>query len=65
MVSYDVRKILKRLKQEGYEISTIRGKGSHYMAFKEGVPPFPIPTSKKDIPIGTVRNIEKITGLKF
>lgn len=51
--------VLKRFKKEGWTLYT--GKGSHVVARKDGVQ-ISVPTSKKEIPIGTYRKIAKTAG---
>ena len=53
--------MLKRLKKEGWELES--GKGSHVVARKDGKM-VTVPTAKREIPIGTYRNIAKGAGWK-
>ena len=55
----EVREILKRLRKEGWTERS--GKGSHVVFFKDGAA-VTVPTSKKEVPIGTYRNIAKAAG---
>ncbi len=57
----EVRHVLKRLKKEGWELES--GKGSHVVARKGGKM-VTVPTAKREIPIGTYRNIAKGAGWK-
>ncbi|RZO64633.1 MAG: type II toxin-antitoxin system HicA family toxin [Parvularculaceae bacterium] len=50
------RKIIKRLEKDGFELVKITG--SHHK-FKKGDKTVTVPHPKKDLPIGTVRNIYK------
>ena len=55
----DSRKILKRLKQDGFELMSIRG--SHHK-FRKGEVVLIVPHPEKDLPIGTARAIAKLAG---
>lgn len=55
----ETREVIKRLRKEGWEEAS--GKGSHRVFRKEGAM-ISVPTSKKEIPIGTFRNIAKAAG---
>ena len=55
----DSRKIIKRLKEEGYELISVRG--SHHK-FRNGEKTLIIPHPKKDLPLGTARAIAKDAG---
>lgn len=52
----EVREVLKRLRKEGWLESS--GKGSHKV-FRKGSAMVVVPTSKKELPLGTYRNIAK------
>lgn len=60
----DGKSIIKQLKQEGWQhVST---QGSHYKLKKSGFPPIVVPVhGKKDLRPGTLRNIERATGVKL
>lgn len=58
----DVREVLKRLRDEGWNEDT--GKGSHVIFRKEGMLNVSIPTSKKELPKGTYDRIAKDAGWK-
>ena len=60
----DRRKVVKRLKKEGWELVKGRGKGSHE-SFQKGDKFFPFPQDGKTVRKGTLGNIERITGIKF
>ena len=64
MKSYSSREIIKMLQDDGwYEVSCV---GDHHQfkhPTKKGRATVTHP--KKDIPAGTVRNIEKQSGVKF
>lgn len=51
--------VLKRFKKEGWKLQT--GKGSHVVARRDGVQ-ISVPTSKKEISVGTYRQIAKMAG---
>ncbi|MEK1891468.1 MAG: type II toxin-antitoxin system HicA family toxin [Phyllobacterium sp.] len=53
------KKIIKRLKDEGFELVSIRG--SHHK-FRKGEITLIIPHPKKDLPVGTARSIAKDAG---
>lgn len=64
MKRYSPKYIIKILEKEGWIEKRIRG--SHHIFTKEGVKNIVVvSTSKIIIPIGTVKNIEKQSGLKF
>ena len=54
-----VREVTKRLRQEGWEEES--GKGSHVVFRKDGRT-VSVPTSKKELRLGTYRNIAKAAG---
>ncbi|TCT42790.1 type II toxin-antitoxin system HicA family toxin [Martelella mediterranea] len=53
------RKIIKNLENDGFEL--VKVTGSHHK-FKKGDKTVTVPHPKKDLPIGTVRNIYKQAG---
>jgi len=53
------RKILKRLKAEGFKVVTVTG--SHHK-LRKGELTVVLPHPKKDLPVGTVRSIYKQAG---
>ncbi len=55
----DSRTIIKRLKQEGFELISVRG--SHHK-FRKGDVVLIVPHPEKDLPIGTARAIAKLAG---
>lgn len=55
----EVRQILKRFRREGWEESS--GKGSH-VVFRKGGVMVTVPTSKREVPLGTYRSIAKAAG---
>lgn len=55
----DSRKIIKRLKEEGFELVSVRG--SHHK-FRKGSITLIVPHPKKDLPEGTARAIAKDAG---
>ena len=55
----DSRKIVKRLKQEGFELVSVRG--SHHK-FRKGSIVLIVPHPQKELPIGTARAIAKLAG---
>lgn len=55
----DSKKIVSRLKDEGFELVAI--KGSHHK-FRKGSVTVIVPHPKKDLPLGTARSIAKMAG---
>ena len=64
MKKYSPKHIIKILEKDGWIEK--RTRGSHHIFTKEGIKNIVVvSTSKRIIPIGTVKNIEKQSGLKF
>jgi predicted RNA binding protein YcfA (HicA-like mRNA interferase family) len=55
----ETAQVLKRLRKEGWKLQS--GKGSHVVARRNGVQ-LAVPTSKKEVAIGTYRKIAKTAG---
>lgn len=55
----DSRKIIKRLKDDGFVEVSVRG--SHHK-FRKGAVTLIVPHPKKDLPEGTARAIAKLAG---
>lgn len=55
----DSRKIIKRLKADGFEL--VAAAGSHHK-FRKGSKTVIVPHPKKDLPLGTARAIAKQAG---
>ena len=55
----EVREVVTRLRREGW--AERPGKGSHRVFAKNGKM-VTVPTSKKELPLGTYRNIAKAAG---
>jgi predicted RNA binding protein YcfA (HicA-like mRNA interferase family) len=55
----DSKKIVKRLLDEGFDLISV--KGSHHK-FRKGAVTIIVPHPKKDLPIGTARNIARAAG---
>ena len=55
----DSKKIIKRLKEDGFELISTRG--SHHK-FRKGAVTIIVPHPKKDLPVGTARAIAKDAG---
>ena len=55
----DSRKIIKRLKDEGFELVSVRG--SHHK-FRKGSITLIVPPPKKDLPLGTAKAIATAAG---
>lgn len=64
MKEYEYREVVKILKQNGYK--HIRTNGSHeiYRNKELGIS-CPVKCTAKTIPIGTLKKISRITGIKF
>lgn len=58
-VEQDSRKIVKRLKAEGWSLKST--KGSHHKFTRDGLTLI-VPHPKKDLPLGTARAIAKVAG---
>ena len=57
------KQVIQRLKMNGFHVA--RTKGSHHV-MKKGSVVFPVPVhGSKDLKIGTLKNIEKISGVKL
>lgn len=64
MKRYSPKYIIKILEKNGWIEK--RTRGSHHIFTKEGENNIVVvSTSKKIIPIGTIKNIEKQSGIKF
>lgn len=60
----DSRKILQALRKAGYEV--VGQKGNHVQLKHPARPgKVTVPHPEKDLPIGTVRSIEKQSGLRL
>lgn len=55
----EAKEVLKRLRKEGW--SEDNGKGSHRI-FRKDEATISVPTSKKELPLGTYRDIAKKAG---
>lgn len=64
MKGVDGKTVIKLLEKSGWNhVST---HGSHHKMKKVGSPPIVVPVhGKKDLRPGTLRNIEKVTGVKL
>lgn len=60
---YSYREVVKILKRNGWSLK--RTSGSHEIYEHNSGKTVPIKCTDKDIPKGTLRSIEKITGIKF
>lgn len=64
MKSYSLKEVIKVLKSNGWKIDRITG--GHYIFTKQGKQNLvTVSISRKIIPIGTLKNIEKNSGIKF
>lgn len=58
------RDVIRKLKDDGWELKRITGSHHHFMhPTKPGIVTVPHP--KRDIPMGTLRSIERQAGLKM
>lgn len=60
---YSYREVVKILKSHGWKLK--RTSGSHEIYVNSNGITCPVKCTSKDIPNGTLKNIEKITGIKF
>jgi len=58
----DSRQIIKELKRAGFEL--VKVSGDHHKFKHENGKIVIVPHPKKDLPIGTARNIYKMAGLE-
>lgn len=56
-------KLIEILETEGWKLVQGRGKGDHRIFKKGNLTAPPIPHPKKDLPLGTVRNVLKGCGI--
>ena len=59
MIETNSRKIIERLRKDGFELVSVRG--SHHKYVKDGRIVM-VPHPKKDLPLGTARNIARQAG---
>lgn len=60
----DGKHVIKLLMQMGWK--HVRTRGSHYIMKKSGYLPIVVPVhGKQDLKPGTLKNIERITGVKI
>jgi len=59
----DAKQVLKILKQSGFELKS--QKGSHKKLIKDNIMVIVPDHGSKDIPKGTLKNIERQSGIKF
>jgi predicted RNA binding protein YcfA (HicA-like mRNA interferase family) len=59
MTETNSRKIIERLRRDGYQLVSVRG--SHHKYVKDGKVVM-VPHPKKDLPLGTARNIARQAG---
>lgn len=62
-MAYSYKEVVKILKQNGWLLK--RTSGSHEIYVNSEGKTCPVKCTSKDIPLGTLKNIEKITGIKF
>lgn len=64
MKSYSPREVIKILKQNGWCLNRVTG--DHYIFRKDKIVNIVVvPISKNNIKIGTLKNIERKSGIKF
>jgi predicted RNA binding protein YcfA (HicA-like mRNA interferase family) len=59
MIETNSCKIIERLRKDGYELVSVRG--SHHK-YRRGERVVIVPHPKKDLPLGTARNIARQAG---
>jgi predicted RNA binding protein YcfA (HicA-like mRNA interferase family) len=59
MTEMNSRKIIERLLKDGFELVSVRG--SHHK-YRKGATVVIVPHPKKDLPLGTARNIARQAG---
>lgn len=59
----EYREVIKKMKENGWSLK--RTSGSHEIYKDDTGRTCPIKCNKKVIPTGTLKNIERITGIKF
>ena len=64
MKGYSPKEIIKILQENNWYEKRIRG-SHHIFANKDNSKIVVVPTSKKMVPIGTLKNIEKQSNIKF
>lgn len=58
------KEVIKRLKAAGWILDRING--SHYIMYKPGHLPVSVPVhGNRDLGIGLLKNIERVTGVKL
>lgn len=64
MKSYSPKEVIKILRHNGWQLNRVTG--GHYIFTKQGkVNVVTVSVSKSTIPIGTLKNIEKQSGIIF
>lgn len=61
-VELNIRRIVRRLKSEGWEEVVPRTRGSHRKFAKEGMGTLTVPESKRDMKLKTARSIARDAG---
>ncbi len=64
MKGYSPKEVIKILKKNNWYEKRVRG-SHHIFANKDNSKIVVVPTSKKIVPIGTLKNIEKQSNIKF
>lgn len=60
----DGKSVIKILEKHGFKC--VRINGSHHIMSNGNAAPFPVPVhGKRDLKIGTLKNIEKLSGVKL
>jgi predicted RNA binding protein YcfA (HicA-like mRNA interferase family) len=59
-----IREVIKALEADGWRLKRVRGSHHHYThPAKPGIVTVPHP--KRDIPVGTLRSVERQAGIKL
>jgi len=59
------KEVIRKLKEAGWEEMPNKGKGSHVRLVGPDNRKTTVPHPKKDLPLGTLKAIEKQTGVKL
>jgi len=62
-VGMNSRQVISMLQAAGWQLRRV--KGSHHVYGKEGRRPVVVPHPEKDLPIGTIKAIEKQSGVRL
>lgn len=63
MATVSSKEVVKKLEAAGWTV--VRQTGSHIILRSPTGQTVPVPAGRKDVPIGTVKKIERITGVQL